>query len=167
MRQEIEDRKNKNKKSPFKYNLEGDFKLKKKIIYICIISIVILIYCNPCIYADDIDEEEILEEVVKELALETTAKVSREPVINARAAIIYDRETKEIIWGKNETEKRAMASTTKIMTAIVVIENSNLSDIVTISKKAANTGGSRLKINTGDKIAVNDLLYGLMLRSRK
>lgn len=60
-----------------------------------------------------------------------------------------------------------MASTTKIMTAIVILENSKLTDVVTISKKAANTGGSRLKINTGDKITVNDLLYGLMLRSRK
>lgn len=139
--------------------------MKKRVICLFIISIVMSIYCNSCIYADDIDEEEILEDEVKELALETTAKVSKEPVINARAAIIYDRETKEIIWGKNETEKRAMASTTKIMTAIVVIEKGNLSDIVTISKKAANTGGSRLKINTGDKIAVNDLLYGLMLRS--
>lgn len=139
--------------------------MKKRVICLFIISIVMSIYCNSCIYADDIDEEEILEDEVKELALETTAKVSEEPVINARAAIIYDRETKEIIWGKNETEKRAMASTTKIMTAIVVIEKGNLSDIVTISKKAANTGGSRLKINTGDKIAVNDLLYGLMLRS--
>ena len=60
-----------------------------------------------------------------------------------------------------------MASTTKIMTAIVIIEKGNLSDVVIISKKAANTGGSRLKINTNDKISVIDLLYGLMLRSRK
>ena len=60
-----------------------------------------------------------------------------------------------------------MASTTKIMTAIVVLENTSLSNVVTISKKAANTGGSRLKINEGDKITVNDLLYGLLLRSRK
>ena len=71
------------------------------------------------------------------------------------------------MWGKNENDKRAMASTTKIMTAIVVLENSNLNDMVTVSKKAAGTGGSRLKINTSDKITVNDLLYGLMLRSRK
>ena len=74
---------------------------------------------------------------------------------------------KKLYGGKNETEKRAMASTTKIMTAIVIIEKGNLSDVVTISKKAANTGGSRLKINTNDKISVIDLLYGLMLRSRK
>ena len=60
-----------------------------------------------------------------------------------------------------------MASTTKIMTAIVVLENANLKDTVTISKKAANTGGSCLKVKTSDKLTVNDLLFGLMLRSRK
>ena len=58
-----------------------------------------------------------------------------------------------------------MASTTKIMTAIVVLEKTQLSDIVTVSKKAANTGGSVLHINTGDKITVLHLLYGLLLRS--
>lgn len=56
-------------------------------------------------------------------------------------------------------------TTTKIMTALVIIENYNLNEIVTISKKAGNTGGSRLGLKTGDKITVNDLLYGLMLRS--
>lgn len=140
--------------------------MKKRILYVCIISILI-ISCVSCVYADDVDEEEMLVDEVKELALETTAKVSEEPMLNGRAAVIYDRKTKEIIWGKNETEKRAMASTTKIMTAIVIIEKGNLSDVVTISKKAVNTGGSRLKINTNDKISVIDLLYGLMLRSRK
>lgn len=116
------------------------------------------------VYADDEDEEEIRQEEVNEI-VESAATPINEPQINARAAIIYDRSTKQIIWGKNEMEKRAMASTTKIMTAIVVLENANLDDVVTISKKAAGTGGSRLKIRAEDKIAVRDLLYGLMLRS--
>jgi len=58
-----------------------------------------------------------------------------------------------------------MASTTKILTAIMVIENANLDDIVTVSSKAAGTGGSRLGLHTNDKISVRDLLYGLMLCS--
>lgn len=119
------------------------------------------------VFADDEEEVDSNANEIQELIVESATKPTEEPQINARAAIIYDRTTKEIMWGKNETDKRAMASTTKIMTAIVVLENSNLSDIVTISKKAAGTGGSRLKINTGDKISVRDLLYGLMLRSRK
>ena len=133
--------------------------MKKRIIYICTIIILILANCTAYVFADDADEEELLENE------ETIAEEQKEPVLNARAAVIYDRKTKEIIWGKNENEKKAMASTTKIMTAIVVLEKGNLSDVVTISKKAANTGGSRLKINTNDKISVLDLLYGLMLRS--
>lgn len=139
--------------------------MKKRIIYICTIIILILANCTAYVFADDADEEELLENEVKEISVETIAEEQKEPVLNARAAVIYDRKTKEIIWGKNENEKKAMASTTKIMTAIVVLEKGNLSDVVTISKKAANTGGSRLKINTNDKISVLDLLYGLMLRS--
>ena len=58
-----------------------------------------------------------------------------------------------------------MASTTKIMTAMVVIQNTNLNNTVEISKKAAGTGGSRLGLKAGDKVTVKDLLYGLLLRS--
>lgn len=135
---------------------------------ICIWSIVIILLLHTTIvYADDDDEEEIENSEIQELIVESSGNVVDEPVINARAAVIYDRTTKKVMWGKNEDSERAMASTTKIMTAMIVIENSNLSDVVTISKKAAGTGGSRLKINTGDKITVKDLLYGLMLRSRK
>ena len=131
-----------------------------------IIIILILVMCfNTFVFADDEEEEEYIQNEIEELIVESTAKPFEEPQINARTAIIYDRATDEIIWGKNETKKVAMASTTKIMTAIVILENSNLQDVVTISKKAAGIGGSRLKLNTGDKVTVNDLLYGLMLRS--
>ena len=58
-----------------------------------------------------------------------------------------------------------MASTTKIMTAIVVLEKANLSDVVTISAKAAGTGGSRVKLPKNAKVSVEDLLYGLMMKS--
>ena len=58
-----------------------------------------------------------------------------------------------------------MASTTKIMTAIVVIEQGDLDKTIEISKKAANTGGSRLGLKTGDKVTIRNLLYGLMLCS--
>lgn len=135
----------------------------KKLIMIILVSFIISF--NTFVFADDEEEQRYNEEEIQNLIVESVATPSEEPKINARAAIIYDRTTKEIIWGKNEKQKKAMASTTKIMSAIVVLENSNLSDVVTISKKAAGIGGSRLKISTGDKITVNDLLYGLMLRS--
>lgn len=132
----------------------------------CIILIVIVLLLQTKItYADDTDEEEWQENEIQQIVVETAGETVNEPVINSRAAVIYDRETKQVLWGKKETQKRAMASTTKIMTAIVVLENANLSDVVTVSKKAANTGGSCLHINAGDKITVLHLLYGLLLRS--
>lgn len=70
-----------------------------------------------------------------------------------------------ILYGKNEKNKVKMASTTKIMTATVVLEHTSLDKTVEVSKKAAGTGGSRLGLKTGDKITIRDLLYGLMLCS--
>lgn len=130
-----------------------------------IITIILNIF-TPIIYADDEDDDELNKLELQEI-VESATRPNEEPVLNSKAAIIYDRTTKKVMWGKNENIKKPMASTTKIMTAIVVLENSKLTDTVTVSKKAANTGGSRLKLNTEDKVTVNDLLYGLMLRSRK
>ena len=137
---------------------------RRSLLKIILILLIIINICYPVIYADDEEEEELNANELQEI-IETSTEPTKEPIINSKSAVIYDRTSKKIIWGKNENEPRAMASTTKIMTAIIVLENANLSDVVTISKKAANTGGSRLKLNTGDKVTVNDLLYGLMLRS--
>ncbi len=139
--------------------------MKKRIISL----IILLIICtsNIIIFADDeieeynkkIDNNEINK------TIETSANLNDEPKINSRSAVVIDRKSKNIIYGKNENVKKAMASTTKIMTAMVVIQNTNLNNTVEISKKAAGTGGSRLGLKAGDKITVKDLLYGLLLRS--
>ena len=115
------------------------------------------------IYADD--ENEILNEQNTAKIIETASNTSNLPDINSRAAVVIDRNSNTIIYGKNEMIRKKMASTTKIMTATIVIENGNLNDVVEISKKSAGTGGSRLGLKTGDKITVRDLLYGLMLCS--
>ena len=127
-----------------------------------VILIILILNFTSVVYADDIDDLEIIDWSDK--ILETT-NTSEETKINSRAAVIYDRKSQKIIWGKKENERRPMASTTKIMTAIVVLENANLSDTVTVSKKAGGTGGSRLELKAGDKITVNNLLYGLLLVS--
>ena len=134
----------------------------RKIINICIIFMVCLSYINV-IFADDESENIDFNEVNK--VIETTAKVEDLPKINSRYAVVIDKNNKTVIYGKNENTKTKMASTTKIMTCLVVLENANLRDIVETSAKAAGTGGSKLKFKKGDKISVNDLLYGLMLRS--
>lgn len=131
---------------------------------ILIIFCIITLSFFPISYADEIDniEDKInVENTLKEVSSNTSNILS----INSRAAVVIDRNSNTVLYGKNENEIKKMASTTKIMTSIIVIENSNLSDIVTVSKKAAGTGGSRLGLKTNDKISVNNLLYGLMLCS--
>lgn len=137
----------------------------KKIISMIIIFII-TINLNLISYADDGDEENLDENEINNI-INTSTTVQEIPKTNSRAVLIYDRTSKRVIYEKNGYTKRAMASTTKILTAIVVLENTNLTDIVEISKKAGGTGGSRLGLKEKDKITVNDLLYGLMLRSRK
>lgn len=128
-----------------------------------IFSIGVIVFFNFS-YADEVDnlEDKInVENALKEVSSSSTGI----PAINSRSAVVIDRNSNTVLYGKSENEIRKMASTTKIMTSIVVIENSNLSNIVTVSKKAAGTGGSRLGLKTNDKISVNNLLYGLMLCS--
>ena len=116
------------------------------------------------IYADDELEENLEEKELSEV-INVASKSIAEPIINSRIGIIYDRKSGKVIWGKNENKRSAMASTTKIMTCIVVIENADLNAEVKVSAKAAGTGGSRLGLKKDDKITIKYLLYGLMLRS--
>ena len=131
----------------------------KKVSYIFIL--LLTIFSSLC-RADDIDYSDTFEFQT----FEASSSASSIPSINSRSAVILERSTGTVLFGKNENDKRKMASTTKIMTAIVVLENvSNLSEIVTVSKKAANIGGSRLGLSSNCTITVNDLLYGLLLCS--
>lgn len=88
-----------------------------------------------------------------------------EPKIYSKRALIYERSSKNILYGKNIDQICKMASTTKIMSSVVILKYANLNSNVTISKKAAKTGGSRLGLHTGDKVLVKDLLYGMLLCS--
>ena len=116
-----------------------------KLIVLLLILVIVFINMPALSLAKDEDEEEI--------------------DITSRIALIYDRASGKILYEKNGNKQTPMASTTKIMTAIVVLENAKLTDTVTITSKAASMGGSRLGLKKNDKITVNDLLYGLMLRS--
>ena len=134
----------------------------KKLVVFGLIFCMLIINNNNILADDGVDNIDIAE--IEEV-IETVSEAVDEPKINSRYAVVLDRDSKAILYGKNENTKTKMASTTKIMTSLVVIESANLDDIVEISSKAAGTGGSRLKISKGDKITVRDLLYGLMLRS--
>lgn len=128
---------------------------------ISFMSVTIILIMNfTIVFADDENEE-----ITQEDYVQVINQTKDEPTLNSRIAVAYDRKSGEVIWGKDENKRTAMASTTKIMTAIVTLENCDLTQTVTISKKSAGTGGSRLGLKVDDKITMNDLLYGLMLKS--
>ena len=81
----------------------------------------------------------------------------------ARAAVLADGENGRILWGKNADEPMAMASTTKIMTCLIALENAGLSDSVQISEYAASMPDVQLNAVAGDSFLLEDLLYALML----
>lgn len=87
------------------------------------------------------------------------------PRVSADAAIVMDVTTGTILFEKNARRSMAPASTTKILTAIVALERGNLQDIVTISRHAAYTEGSSVYLTPGEKLTLDDLLTGLLLRS--
>lgn len=144
--------------------------LKRIVIIILNIILVFSLIFPYGVWADEKDEEEkenIIQELSNEQAtIESSTKENSNPIINSRRYTIYDRKSGLSIYGKDETKQSAMASTTKIMTGIIVLENcKNLEEVVTINEKAAGTGGSRLGLKKGDKITVNDLLFGLLMKS--
>lgn len=87
------------------------------------------------------------------------------PPVNATSAILVDAKTGQILYQQNANEKRAIASTTKMMTAIVVLENRKLDEIVTISQRASDTGEEEMYLTPGEQRSVEDLLYGILLKS--
>lgn len=140
--------------------------MKKTLCTILIFLCFFVLFTPTVSLCDDIVNDDVFDIQAEILAASTSN--SSEIVIpqtNSRACVVIDRNTNKILYGKNELQKRKMASTTKIMTATVIIENCNLTDTVEVSKKAAGTGGSRLGLKTSDKITIKDLLYGLMLCS--
>ncbi|SDC01254.1 MULTISPECIES: D-alanyl-D-alanine carboxypeptidase family protein [unclassified Candidatus Frackibacter] len=99
------------------------------------------------------------------ILINTNGIAIAKPSVTARAAILIDAETGEILYAKNPHVKRSPASTTKIMTAILAIENGNLDDKVKVSRRAAYEGGSSIWLAEGEVLTLEELLYGLLLNS--
>lgn len=85
--------------------------------------------------------------------------------INAKGVVLMEMTSKRVLYQKNAHVKLPMASTTKIMTALVAIENGNLTDVITVPPEASGVEGSSIWLSAGEKHTLEDLLYGLMLSS--
>lgn len=132
----------------------------KKILTIAIILVSLFL---TVIYADDVNEGVPASSIFEDLTIETYNNENLN--INARSAIVMDFDTGRVLYEKNAYQKRPMASTTKVMTAIVALENGNLDDIVTVSRNAASIHGSLMHLNAGEKLTLRELMYGLLLCS--
>ncbi len=84
---------------------------------------------------------------------------------SARSYVLMDINSGRILASKNMNEKLLIASTTKIMTCLIVLENANLDDVITVGDEVLSMYGTNIYIKEGEKLTVEDLLYGLMLRS--
>ena len=85
--------------------------------------------------------------------------------LSAASAIVIDQDSKRVLYSKNAYEPKLIASTTKIMTALVAIENSDINKTITVDDSVLKAYGSAIYIEIGEKLTIKDLLYGLMLRS--
>ena len=86
-------------------------------------------------------------------------------LLNAQSAVLMDAETGRILYGKEPKMQRPMASTTKIMTCILALEQGNPEDSVQVSSYAASMPDVQLNIREGETYKLRDLLYSLMLES--
>src|SRR5439155_4489746 len=92
------------------------------------------------------------------------------PVVSAKAWAVADAATGKLLWGFHEEEPRPVASTTKIMTAWIILrlaadDPKTLGEVVTFSERAAKTGGSSARLRAGERLPVGELMYGLLLPS--
>lgn len=83
----------------------------------------------------------------------------------AKGSVLIEAHTRQILYRDNADIKMGMASTTKIMTALIAIENGSMDDLITVSDNAQRQEGSSIYLRAGEQVKLIDLLYGLMLNS--
>lgn len=136
-------------------------KHNKKIRVICLFVIGILIILNFLNFLDFSESQEIFyAKTAKE-----SKKVDELTPLYALSACLMDADSGRILFEKDGDVKRANASTTKVLTLIVTLENADLEDVVTISEYAARQPDVQLNANTGEEYKLRDLCYAMMLES--
>ncbi|WP_330949590.1 D-alanyl-D-alanine carboxypeptidase family protein [Virgibacillus sp. MG-45] len=103
--------------------------------------------------------------IVLFFTLVSTVHGQARPMVSANNAILMEQSSGRVLYEKKAHEKQPIASITKIMTAIVAIESGKMDEIAKASRRAIYTEGSSIYLEQGEKMSIEDLLYGLMLRS--
>ncbi|HEO8422326.1 D-alanyl-D-alanine carboxypeptidase family protein [Niallia sp. FSL W8-0635] len=107
----------------------------------------------------------ILTIITSILFLAIPQNSSAQMYVSAQSAILMEQDSGRVIFEKDAHTQRRIASITKIMTAILAIESGKLDETVTVSNNAIRAEGSSIYLQEGEKIKLEDLVYGLMLRS--
>lgn len=87
------------------------------------------------------------------------------PILNADGATAIDMESQAILFEKNLHKRLPIASITKLMTVLIVVEENNLDEVVTVAEEANLTAGSTMHLRTGEQITVRDLIFGALINS--
>ena len=134
--------------------------------------LVFCCFCNNTLTAKAASLEELQEEVEARKALPIQSNEIDNwpagPQIGAQAAILMDANTGVILYSKNIHERLYPASTTKIMTALLAMENGSLDDMVEFSHEAVFSvpaDGSNMGMDEGESITLEECLYGIMVAS--
>jgi len=101
----------------------------------------------------------------EETGLLTVNDDGAKPYVTAVRSVLIEADSGQILFGNREKERAGMASTTKIMTALVAINSMPLDTVFTIPKEATGIEGSSIYLVEGEQLTIEELLYGLMLRS--
>lgn len=107
----------------------------------------------------------LLSLVLPEMTVEAEEQTKEPGELYALSAALLDGDTGRLLYGKESDVKRANASTTKIMTCIITLENGNLDDMIGVSEYAASMPNVQLNIESGEYYRLEDMLYSLMLES--
>ena len=140
----------------------------KKANIICMSALLLcLVLLSGCAVSNSVSwqrAETEAENSVFSLSADTSF-ISELPSVSAKAAILIDGNTGKIIGVKNADARMSMASTTKIMTALVAIESCDISTTVAVSPDAVGVEGSSVYLYNGERLSLEDLLYAMLLES--
>ncbi|WP_462412082.1 D-alanyl-D-alanine carboxypeptidase family protein [Neobacillus sp. Marseille-QA0830] len=103
--------------------------------------------------------------IVSLLAVNIPQSAKADATVSASSAVLMEQKSGRVLFEKDAHKKRRIASITKIMTAIIAIESGKMNQSVKISEKAVRAEGSSIYLKPGTKMKLEDLVYGLMLRS--
>ncbi|KJS18526.1 MAG: D-Ala-D-Ala carboxypeptidase [Peptococcaceae bacterium BRH_c4b] len=141
--------------------------IKKLFLVLALVCLVNLAWCGIACGKTAGITNDVLYIYEPALAATTKEKHVRKVgiAITAASAVLMDADTGQMLYAKNASKPRPIASTTKIMTALVAIQCGNLKGTATVSKHAANVEGSSVYLQTGERLTLEELLYGALMHS--